>query len=66
MSRNLEGALGLRDVCPTHGIVLSRGVSSVLAGIQPSCFWRAKISSRSLSQPWSNLPLYLSAHCAAT
>ncbi len=32
------------------------------AGIQPSCFCRAKTRSRYLSQPSSNLPLYLSAH----
>ena len=28
----------------------------------PSSFWRAKVCSRSRSHPWSNWPLYLSAH----
>ena len=32
----------------------------------PSFFCRAKVSSRSLSQPASNLPLYLSAHSLGT
>ena len=39
-----------------------RGVSCVFAGIQPSCFCRAKMRVRIASQPSSNLPLYLSAH----
>ena len=43
-------------------IVGSRGVSFALAGIQPSSFCRLNVRSRSASQPWSNLPLYLSAH----
>src|SRR6267154_4162372 len=32
----------------------------------PNFFWRAKVSSRTLSQPWSNWPLYLSAHSFGT
>ena len=43
-------------------IVSARGVNSAEAGIQPSCFWRAKTRWRNLSQPSSNFPLYLSAH----
>ena len=40
----------------------ARGVSFASAGITPSFFCRAKVSSRTLSQPWSNLPLYFSTH----
>ena len=40
----------------------ARGVSFAFAGIQPSSFCRLKTRSRYLSQPSSNLPLYLSAH----
>ena len=40
--------------------------SSVSAGITPSAFCRSMVSSRSRSQPWSNLPLYLSAHSVGT
>lgn len=29
-------------------------------------FWRTKIASRIASYPWSNLPMYLSAHSLAT
>ncbi len=36
------------------------------AGTIPSFFCRANVCSRSLSQPWSNLPLYLSAHSFGT
>ena len=36
------------------------------AGMTPSSFCRANVSSRSLSQPWSNLPSYLSAHSFGT
>ena len=48
------------------GISSGRSVSTASAGITPSFFWRAKVSSRSLSQPWSNLPLYLSIHSFGT
>ena len=48
------------------GISLWRAVSWQSAGMTPSFFCRAKVSSRSLSQPWSNLPLYLSAHSFGT
>jgi len=33
-----------------------RGVSLAWAGMMPISFWRAKVSSRILSQPWSNWP----------
>ena len=42
------------------GIWLGRGVSTVFFGTMPRDFWRAKLSSRTLSQPASNLPLNLS------
>ena len=48
------------------GISAWRAVSSQSSGMTPSFFCRAKVSSRSLSQPWSNLPLYLSAHSLGT
>ncbi len=43
-----------------------RLVSSVSCGMTPSLFCRSMVSSRSLSQPPSNLPLYLSAQALAT
>ena len=44
------------------GISLGRGVSLASGGITPSFFCRAKVSSRSLSQPPLNWPLYLAIH----
>ena len=44
------------------GISAGRGVSFVPAGTTPSSICRASVSSRSLSQPWSNLPLYLAMY----
>ncbi|SKU81307.1 Uncharacterised protein [Mycobacteroides abscessus subsp. abscessus] len=41
-------------------------VSSQSGGITPSSFCWAKVRSRSLSQPSSNRPLYLSAHSWGT
>ncbi len=43
-----------------------RGVSLVSFGMTPSFFCFSNVISRCLSQPWSNLPLYLSAHSLAT
>ena len=51
---------------PRPGISSGRGVSWVSSGTMPSFFWRASVSSRSLSQPSSNLPLYLSDHSFGT
>ena len=48
------------------GISAGRAVSSASGGITPSAFWRANVSSRSLSQPWSNWPLYFADHSGAT
>ena len=48
------------------GISAGRAVSSASCGTTPSSFWRASVSSRSLSQPWSNLPLYFADHSAGT
>ncbi len=48
------------------GISAGRAVSSASGGITPSSFWRANVSSRSLSQPWSNLPLYFADHSGVT
>ena len=42
------------------------GASFVPAGTMPSRIWRARVSSRSLSQPWSNLPLYFAIHSCGT
>ena len=44
------------------GISSGRAVSSASGGITPSSFWRANVSSRNASQPWSNLPLYFADH----
>ena len=55
----VEGLAVVGERRPRPGNASSRGVSSASAGITPSCFWRAKVSSRSRSQPWSNLPLVL-------
>ncbi len=43
-----------------------RSVSSASAGITPNRFCRAKISSRSTSQPWSKRPRNGSLHSGAT
>ena len=48
------------------GISSGRAVSSASGGITPSSFWRANVSSRSASQPWSNFPLYFADHSVAT
>ena len=48
------------------GISAGRAVSSASGGITPSCFWRANVSSRKASQPWSNLPLYFADHSGLT
>ena len=48
------------------GISSGRSVSSASGGITPSSCWRAKVSSRSASQPLSNCPLYLSDHSVGT
>ena len=47
-------------------IVAGRGVSCASCGIQPFALARAKVRSRYLSQPSSNLPLYLSAQSFMT
>ena len=44
-------------VRPTRGFPAGRGVSFVSAGMTPSFFCRAKVSSRSLSQPPCELAL---------
>ena len=61
ISRRWNG-LSASGMLSHEAIDSARGVSFVSAGIQPSCFCRAKTRSRYLSQPSSNLPLYLSAH----
>ena len=48
------------------GISSCRTVSSASPGTTPSSFWRARISSRNLSQPSSKRPLYLSDHSVGT
>ena len=48
------------------GISSGRSVSSASGGITPSSFWRAKLSSRSASQPSSKRPWYLSDHSTGT
>ena len=59
-------ASGPRACRPRPGSPRGASVSSASAGMTPSFFCRANVSSRSLSQPWSNLPLYLSAHSLGT
>ena len=48
-----------RGCCPTRPSTAARGVSLVLAGIQPSCFCRANTRSRYASQPSSKRALVL-------
>ena len=48
------------------GISAWRGVSTASGGMTPSSFWRSKVISRWLSQPWANLPLYFSIHSGGT
>ena len=45
---------------------VARRELGIRPGSRPAAFCRANVSSRSLSQPWSNLPLYLSAHSFGT
>ena len=59
-------ALSFSGTSSQAGNASSRSVSSASGGMTPSSFCLAKVSSRSLSQPWSNLPLYFSAHFSAT
>ncbi len=40
--------------------------SFAFSGMMPSCFWRAKVSSRYLSQPPSNWPLNFAIHSFGT
>jgi hypothetical protein len=42
------------------------GASFVPRGTTPSAIWRASVSSRILSQPWSNLPFHRSIHARGT
>ena len=58
--------LSVSDISSHAGISSCRTVRSQSAGITPSAFWRANVSSRSASHPWSNWPRYLSAHSAGT
>ena len=44
------------------GISAGRAVSFVPAGTTPRSICRASVSSRSLSQPWSNWPLYFAMY----
>jgi len=44
------------------GMPSERSVSLVSAGTTPRSFWRARVSSRTLSQPWSNWPLNFAIH----
>ena len=48
------------------GISAGRAVSSASGGTTPRAFWRSSVSSRTLSQPWSNAPLYLADHSWGT
>ena len=48
------------------GMPSERSVSSASAGTMPSSFCRAKVSSRSASQPWSYLPSCLAIHSRGT
>src|SRR5438094_754123 len=48
---------------PDHATFGARLVSG---GTTPSCFCRASVASRTASQPWSNLPLYLAIHSFGT
>ncbi len=42
------------------------GASFVPGGTTPCWIWRASVSSRTLSQPWSNLPFHLSIQTFGT
>jgi hypothetical protein len=41
-------------------------VSFVPAGTTPNSIWRARVSWRSWSHPWSNLPWYFAIHSFPT
>ena len=57
-----SSALSLSQSLMASGL----GASFVPGGTTPSLICRASVSSRSLSQPWSNLPLYLAIHSFGT
>src|SRR3546814_10623171 len=46
----------LDDRLSQAGSSAGRGVSTVDPGMMPAFFWRAKLSSRTLSHPWSKAP----------
>ena len=62
----LKRLLVLGDRLPGRQRGRAAAVSSAFCGIQPSSLARWKARSRYLSQPSSNLPLYLSAHSFGT
>ena len=62
----VELLLGVVERVPGREQVRPLRSDSVSCGTIPSFFWRSSVSSRYLSQPSSNLPLYLSAHSFAT
>ena len=51
---------------PQSLIASGFGASFVPGGTTPSLIWRASVSSRIASQPWSNLPLYFAIHSFGT
>ena len=59
-------ASGRRACRPRRGSPRAGRSARSSAGTTPSSFWRANVSSRSVSQPWSNLPLYFADHSSGT
>ena len=63
----LDREAGLSGVSVAQSLMASGfGASLVSGGTTPSCFCRASVASRTASQPWSNLPLYLAIHSFGT
>ena len=61
-----NGILRVNGAETSDFFVLMSTFSFASAGITPISFWRAKVSSRSLSQPAANLPRYFAGHSRGT
>ena len=55
-----------RERVPVLDRLAASAPASCPAGTTPSLICRASVSSRTLSQPWSNLPFHLAIHSFGT
>ena len=59
LQARIDLALRIAEIGPGVDAGIARRKLGI-GGMTPIFFWRSKVSSRTLSQPWSNLPLYFS------